>query len=576
MVKKIVTDGIKLDKITLFINGDILTIDSNDTKATAMAIYQDKILAVGIEPQVRKMIAQFILDSGPNADEHLIVVEEDLKGRCIVPGFIDAHMHPGFFIYKKTQLDLSDVRSYEELGQLLQQESKKRAPGETIVGFDLMEDIFTNPSERRFPNRNDLDTFCPNRPCLIMRHDGHICTLNSVALKLLGINKANVTEKTPELGEIRVDVNGRPTGVFTETATALAMESLALPDFKRLNQACKDSMRELASVGITTCGGVVQAGEEGVEGKTGALVIPLLESFIRADLIPIDFVFYITTHRPKILKRLKKAFHKLSKWPDEFDVAGIKIYGDGSFGASTACMFEPFSDSPIGAKGFMTIKRAELYRLVKETSDLGFQVICHAIGDKANRIVVDVFKEVIEEKPNLNSRWRIEHASILTEDTIKDAANLKIVMVCQPAFINSEYRWLEKRLGPKRIKHTYPFRTILDAGIMLAGASDAPIESVNVMQAIQACVTRQGFVPEQAITVAEALRMFTYNAAYALGQENSKGSLEPEKLANFLILSQNPLTAPIDKLADIQVLTTYHRGKLIYQKKMNKSQLTNK
>ncbi len=547
--------------VIVYYNGEILTMNRDNSQVSAMAVHQGKIVAVGTDSEVRNEVKSYLKTLG-----EMPSLEEDLERRCVVPGFIDAHMHPGFFIYKKTQLDLSEVRSYEQLGELLKGEAKGRKPDESIVGFDLMEDVFTDPAEQRFPSRDDLDAYCPDHPCLVMRHDGHICTVNSKALTLIEVNEANVEEKTPEAGEIRRDANGRLTGVFTENATALAMESLAIPDSDRLNEACRESMQELVSYGITTCGGVVQAGEEGVEGKAGALVIPLLESFIREGMITIDFVFYITTRRPKVLKRLKKSFIKLSQWPNQFDVAGIKIYGDGSFGASTAFMFEPFSDSVEGANGFMLFSRDELQQLFQETYDLGFQIMCHAIGDQTNRIVVDVFGEVINPQSETGPRCRIEHASILTGDTIQDAAKLNLIMACQPAFINSEYTWLERRLGPERIKQTYPFRAILDAGILLAGASDGPIESVNVMEAIQACVTRQGFVPEQAITVLEALRMFTWNAAYALGQETIKGSLEKGKLADFLVLSRNPLETPNQELADIEVLATYHRGKRLYER----------
>jgi predicted amidohydrolase YtcJ len=551
--------------VKIYYNGEILTMDRNNSQVSAMAVHQGKLVAVGTNSEVRSEVRSYLKKLGEDVDDNLFL-EEDLEKQCVVPGFIDAHMHPGFFIYKKTQLDLSEVRSYGQLAELLKAEAKGRKPGESIVGFDLMEDVFTDPAEQRFPTRDDLDAYCPNHPCLVMRHDGHICTVNSKALTMIGVNEANVEEKTPEAGEIRRDANGMLTGVFTENATALAMESLAIPDSDRLNEACRESMQELASYGITTCGGVVQAGEEGVEGKAGALVIPLLESFIREGMITIDFVFYITTRRPKVLKRLKKSFLKLSQWPNQFDVAGIKIYGDGSFGASTAFMFEPFSDSVEGAKGFMLFSRDELQQLFQETYDLGFQIMCHAIGDKTNRIVVDVFGDVITPRSESGPRCRIEHASILTDDTIQDAAKLNLIMACQPAFINSEYTWLERRLGPERIKRTYPFRSILDAGILLAGASDGPIESVNVMEAIQACVTRQGLVPEQAITVLEALRMFTWNAAYALGQETLKGSLEKGKLADFVLLTRNPLETPDDELADIEVLATYHRGKRLYER----------
>jgi hypothetical protein len=250
-----------------------------------------------------------------------------------------------------------------------------------------------------------------------------------------------------------------------------------------------------------------------------------------------------------------------------FELSGLKTFADGSFGARTACMHEPYSDSKEGMKGFMVRDKDSLVELFKEAQELGFQIACHAIGDKGNRELVDAYKVVIEGIDGKDLRHRIEHASILSEDTLQDAARLGIVLVSQPAFINSEYTWLEDRLGPERIKQTYPFKSIIDHGIVLAGASDAPIESVNVLAAIQACVTRKGFVPEQCIGVMDAIKMFTCNAAYSIRQEHVKGSLEAGKQADFVILDKDPTKVPREEIEDIEIHATYQRGTLVYSSK---------
>lgn len=552
--------------IKVFYNGEILTIDPEKRQVDALAIFQDTILAVGNEKDVFQEVQTYLetLSSSLKAEDTPSIEKIDLSGKCIVPGFIDAHMHPGFHIYRKTQLDLSGVRSYAELNILLQEADTLRKPGECIVGLDLMEDVFEDPAEQRFPNRYDLDKICPNRPVFIFRHDGHICSVNSIFLRQIGIDSLTVKNLTLETGEIRVDAQGIPTGIFTEKAATYVLDAIPIPDADRLKEAAIEASEELAAYGITTCGVIVQDGNVGIEGEAGAAVLPLLQLFIKENIIRQDYVFYISTNRPKILKRINKSIQKLDAGVNRYVVGGIKTYADGSFGARTACMFEPFADSPNGASGFMVVSKEELFMLFKTAYDLGFQIACHAIGDKANRIVTDVFMEVIGDPPNSGPRCRIEHASVVTKDILTDAAKYGIIMVCQPAFINSEYTWLEKRLGSERIKFTYPFRSILDAGIILAGASDAPIESVNVFEALQACVTRKGFIPEQDISTLEALEMFTYNAAYALGQEDIKGSLEKGKLADFVILDRNPLTIPSEELDKIEVLSTWHRGQLTY------------
>ncbi|MGQ9722755.1 MAG: amidohydrolase [Candidatus Jordarchaeum sp.] len=551
-------------EIYLFYNCTILTMDSNNSEASAMAILQDKILAVGSEKEVRNRIDEF---RGKNQEsgEKFSLREMDLNGACIVPGFIDAHMHPGIYIFYKTQLSLSGVKGYDDLRKILGEEARKCGEGQWVVGFDLMEDTFEKPKERRFPNRYDLDEISSEHPVLVLRHDGHICAVNSLALKVIGIDKSNVAEKALEAGEIRVDENGEPTGVFTEAATAIPLEFMPLPDFQRFLDASRAFSQELASYRITTCGGVVQLGEEGPAGKAGTFEIPLIQTLIKEGLIEQDFVFYVITTQPGELKNVQKSFQELSGVEGRFQVGGIKRFADGTFGAFTAAMFDPFSDSPQKSRGFFMTDEESLFEILKETHNLGYQILIHAIGDRANRWVVDLYKRLIKTaKSKEQIRLRIEHASLLTPDIIRDAAELGLVLVCQPMFIDSEYTWLEKRLGPERIKNVYPFRSTIDASIILAGASDSPVESAKVMKALQVCVTRNGFVPEQAITITEALKMFTFNAAYALGQEKIKGSLEEGKLADFVILERNPKSVPPNQIADIKILATYHRGRKSY------------
>jgi len=551
--------------IEFFFNCEILTVDQKDTRAEAMAIFQEKIIAIGTKESVQSEITQFLEDYRTKFDQDVKVREMDINGSCIVPGFIDAHIHPGLYVYFKTQLDLFNVKSYAELGNRLKIEDEALAPEKWIIGINLIENNFEDPHERRFPSKYDLDAFVPHRPVAVFRHDGHKGAVNSIVLGMMGIDRNNVHEKMMDSGEIRVDEEGNPTGIFTENTLLYVMEIIPLPTSEDLKEASKKMSRELSQYGITTCGGIIQSGEMGPAGKAGAMELPLIQALIKEGMIKQDFVFYIITDKPKILQRLQKIFRNLDKEENRFVIGGIKMFADGTFGASSAYLFEPFTDSIEGNYGFMVNKREELYRLAKETAALGFQVACHTIGDKANQIVVEIYREVLECLAESKPQFRIEHASLLTDEIIRDASDLGIVMVCQPAFLDSEYTWLEQRLGPKRIKYTYPFRSIIDAGILLAGASDAPIESASVLKGLQICVTRNGFVPEESITISEALRMFTYNAARVLGQDSIKGSLEKGKLADFVILRKNPEAIPAEELTKIIVLATYHRGFPIYR-----------
>ncbi|NMC08694.1 MAG: amidohydrolase [Candidatus Lokiarchaeota archaeon] len=550
-------------EITLFYNCTILAIDEAGSVAEAMAVHDGMILAVGTLVQVRQDIAAFMAKDNPGTGHEIHVIDIDASGACIVPGFIDSHLHPGLYIYFKTQLDLSKVRSLKELEQAIKEDDATRPAGEWIFGKDLMEDLFDDPGERHFPTRRELDRAAPSRPVLVIRHDLHICAVNSAGLAAIGVDKDSMAGLAVAGGEIRIDVDGEPTGVFTELATAIPLERTPMPTMDRLKVAGKLFSAEIASHGITTFGGVVQLGEEGIAGKAGAIEMPLMELMIAEHVIAQDMVFYLVTTKPRQMKRIDTKLRKIDGGAGRLVVGGLKLYADGSFGARTAAMFEPFSDSPSGERGFMIRDEAALLALFKETDELGYQVAIHSIGDKANRVVVDLFSRLGNGRP-LTRRHRIEHASTVDAGTIADAAKLGITFCCQPAFINSEYTWLEARLGADRVKQTYPFKSILDGGVALAGASDAPVESANVLKAIQACVTRHGLVPEECIPVMDAIRMFTISAARALGQENVKGSIEPGKLADFVLLDKDPRAVPVDKIESIQVRATYHRGTRIF------------
>ena len=202
---------------------------------------------------------------------------------------------------------------------------------------------------------------------------------------------------------------------------------------------------------------------------------------------------------------------------------------------------------------------------MKVVHDNEFQICIHAIGDKGNRIEVNLYKRLLDESPREDHRHRIEHASILTEDVLEDMGKYKIIASCQPPFINSEFNWLEKRLGKERLKDTYPMKSILDAGVTLISGSDCPVEDPNVIMGLHALVHRNNFIPEQCINIEEALKTYTIKAAYGAFEENIKGSIEIGKLADFVIVNRNPLEVPKDEIKEIQVMETIIRGKTVFK-----------
>ena len=321
--------------VKFFYNCTILTVDKDDLKAEAMAIFKDKILAIGKETEVRNETYKFKENFKRDLNKIIRIVEIDLERACVVPGFIDAHMHPVVAIYFKTQLNLKSVKNYSELEAIIKREDKIKEENEWILGYDLMEQRFENPDERNFPDRYKLDELCPNRPIIILRYDGHICSVNSIALEKIGITKENVREFTPDSGEIQLDVERIPTGVFTEGATSFALENAAMPSRERFLEAGKKFSEELASFGITTCGVIIQLGDMGIAGKIGRVELPFIKYMIKEKVIEQDFVFYLVTDKPKKINRVKRSFSELFGEDEKFTIGGLKLWADGSFGAST-------------------------------------------------------------------------------------------------------------------------------------------------------------------------------------------------------------------------------------------------
>jgi len=529
----------------LIYGGPIITINDNQPIVEAVGIEGEKIVAVGSLESVKKQIGSDC-------------IELNLNGKSLLPGFIDSHLHPIAFLFFLFNLDLANIKSLKELQETLREACVGKPNDSLIIGLSLKEEEFENPEERVLPTRWDLDKGCPDHPIFILRYDGHLGVANTKALELAGITEST---EAPEGGEIRKNDKGELTGILSELATNLMLSKYTLPNPEILNKIAKEAFEIFSSNGLTTLHGIVQM-EGGAEmGDLGAIELPVLKSIM--DRIPQNWYSLIYTHNPKKLKRVKKPpLHGEGKY-SKFKVGCLKLFADGTYGSATALMHEPFSDQP-DKQGFMVISTEDLYEKMKIGHNLGYQIGIHVIGDKGNRVVVDLYDRLLSEFPRADHRHRIEHASSLTPDVIKDMGRLGIIASCQPPFINSEYTWLCKRLGEKRCKQAYPMKSLVKEGVVIASGSDCPIESTSVILGLHALVTRNGFVPEECISIEEALKTYTINGAYAAFQEDVKGSIEVGKLADFVILDKNPLEIPNDKIKDINVVKTIIRGKVVY------------
>ncbi|MHA1657624.1 MAG: amidohydrolase, partial [Promethearchaeota archaeon] len=485
----------------------------------------------------------------------------NLGGKTLLPGFTDSHCHPIMYVFFLLNLNLRNVKSYEEFKDILKNAAQQKKPGEWVIGLSYNELNFEVPNEKILPNRKDLDNICPENPVFILRFDGHIGIVNSKALEIVGITEESIP---PEGSEYRKNQNGELTGVLTEKATQMLLSKYSFPNSEQINKAATEAFKNFAKKGITTLHGILHLGAGGEAGDLGAVEIPIMKSI--QDKILQNWYSLIHTNTPKKLKKIRKPPLDGGKKDSKFKIGALKLFIDGSLGACTAWMHEPFDDQP-DKSGFCVYNDLEvLYNQMKAAHDLGFQIGVHAIGDKGNRVLVDLYKRLLTESPREDHRHRVEHASLLTADVIKDMKELNLIASIQPTFITTDAPLTEYRLGKARSKYTYPFKSLIEAGITCASGSDCPVEDPDVIWGLHALVNRNGFIPEECMSIEDALKTYTINAAYAAFEENIKGSIEVGKLADFVILDKNPLEVPKDDLKNIQVIETYIRGTNVYNK----------
>lgn len=528
---------------TLYMHGEIVSMDTANPSPESCAVRDGVILGAGSESYCRGLLG---------GDVELI----DLKGACLAPGFIDTHLHPVLMIYYDMNTNLHAVPTMDALVDVLREAASAKPPQMWVVGLNFDEQSFDAP---RLPSRRDLDRACPHRPAIVIKHDGHSLIANTKAIEAAGVGAST---PDPEGGRIDRESGGFPSGPFRESAMALILAALPLPDEASIRDAAGISFKRLASYGISSAGVILQTGEEGPAGTAGSFDSFVLQMLL--DEIPVNLYCLLIADGTAALEPLRAALDRPSPKGTTRRLGGIKLYADGTYASCTAAMFEPFSDC-LGTSGFMTMSGDELYRRMREAHNAGLQVAVHAIGDRANRTCVDLYARLFAEHPRSGCRHRLEHASQLDECIIADIARLGIVVSSQPMFIHSERGWLHKRLGAHRTPWTYPYRSLIDAGVRLAGASDAPVEMLDVLHALQCCVTREGFETHQCISAYEALRMFTLDAAYAQFEENMKGSISAGKRADLVVLSENPIRVAPDRIASIKVLETIVGGMTIYR-----------
>jgi predicted amidohydrolase YtcJ len=529
---------------TLYRGGTVLTLGSAAPRAAALATRGDRIVAIGAEAQCRAALR--------SAGVHQ-VEEVNLGGACLLPGFIDTHLHPIGLLYFDMHADLRGVDSIAAVQDRLRDAAARLQDDEWLVGLQLED---ADLAERRLPTRRELDAACGTHPVVVMKHDGHSACGNSRALAAAGIDASTAD---PPGGHIERDADGAPNGVCREAAAQRLFGAVPTPGLARLTATADRTFARLAAHGITAIGAILQTDEEGPGGASGRLESMAMQVLLAQAPFSIYSILIGRTVEAAVAAR-DSALHDPTAG---HRVGGFKIFSDGTFGSCTACMHEPFSDRP-DARGYMTLGEDEILARMRAAHTAGLQICVHAIGDAAVERCVGLFEQLLAEQPRPDHRHRLEHASLVAPALVPRLRKLGLVVSTQPLFIHSEKHWLHRRLGAERARYTYPLRSLVEAGVVVAGASDAPVESTDVLHAIQCCVTREGFETHEALTPEQALRLFTRDAAYAQFAEREMGTLAPGKRADLVVLSADPLRVAPERIAALRVLRTICGGRVTH------------
>jgi len=528
---------------TLYRGGRVVTLERAQPAAEALATLGGNILAVGGETECRAALRTAGADW----------TDVDLAGRALLPGFLDTHLHPIALLYFDLHADLSRARTLAAVQDALRAAAAGAAAGDWAVGLRLDVEAL---AERRLPTRGELDAACPDRPAVVLAHDGHSAAGNARALAAAGIAAG---APDPPGGRIERDARGAPAGPCRESAAQLLLGAVPTPSPERLRATARGSFGRLAACGITSAGVVLQTDDEGPAGAAGRL--EGLAMGLLLDVTPFSTYALLIGSSPAAAVAARAT--PLHDPAAGRKVGGYKLFADGTLGSCTAAMREPFADRP-GERGLATLPEGELFARMRAAHEAGLQVCVHAIGDAAVERCVALYERLLAERPRADHRHRIEHASVVPDELIPRLARLGLCVSTQPLFVHSEKTWLHRRLGAERARQVYPLRALVEAGVLVAGASDAPVESTDVLHAIQCCVTREGFEIQQALTPAQALDLFTRQAARLQFEEAEKGTLAAGKRADLVVLSDSPLDVAPDRIAGLRVLRTVCGGRVTH------------
>ena len=538
-----------LDK--LFINGEIYSMKKEGEKFQSLGVKDGKIVFLGTNDEAKNL----------SSKEHI-----DLKGKMMIPGMADAHLHLYAYCQNLTFVDLSKVHNINEMISLMKEKVKNVKKGDWVKGVNFDQSKW---KENRFPTLEEMNSISKDNPVIIKRCCLHAVVANSRALEMAGIGK---NYQAGSGGIVELDKNGMPNGILREQSTKVFDDILPDPlkDIEVQKKIMQDVLNDMSSKGITTihtyAAKIWQYNED----------ISIYKNFEKEGKLPLRVTVCIDElFEPEILTE-----EKLNNPNRKVQLGAYKIFSDGSMGSRSAALKSPYSDDPENS-GFMLFTQEELNNKILRGYEHGLQPAIHAIGDRALDMTLSAIEHTLkttkekgmtDEEQKNRLPFRIIHVQMIDDDLLERMKKLPLVLDIQPIFLCTDLHWIEDRIGKERLKGSFALKTMEKAGLIQTGGSDCPVETYEPLKGIYAAVTRQdmegypaeGFLPEERLSVYEALCMYTKNVPYATGQESVLGTLEIGKFADLTVLEKNLFKIDEKEIKDVKVEQTYVAGNCVF------------
>jgi len=534
----------KAPSTTYYTHGRIYTNDPAHPWAEAIAVSDGKISCIGKMDHV-------LLDCGGGQEG---VETVNLKGQFVMPGFNDAHVHLGAAAADELAVPLTGVPSAEEMQKRVAAAVAQHKEGEWITGGGWDHTLWP---DKKFPNRQQLDAVAPKNPVILTHISGHVAVANSLALKSGEIYK---NTPNPPGGEIEHDALGEPTGMLKEyAAMSLVKDRIPDPTAERRRKGIERVLENVARNGVTS-----------VQDFSGWEDFQVYQQLKEEGKLTVRITEWLPFNLPlNDLQNMRAQGGAKDPW---LKTGALKAFTDGAMGSRTAAMLEPYSDDP-STSGILTNDPEKLTAMAIQRDKAGFQLAFHAIGDRANRIALDVFEAVAKANGPRDRRDRIEHAQVVAPTDFVRFAELQVIASMQPSHQTTDMRWAEDRIGRERILGAYAWSTMLKNGVRLAFGTDYNVEAISPFRGLYACVTRErpdggprnGWEPQEKISLADCIRAYTSGSAYAQFEEGKKGELKAGEYADFVILSNDLTKIPPAQFTKTRVLRTVVGGRTVYQ-----------